>query len=195
MSPSAGYGTTSKRRGRSSACSRAPRPPCGVPARNTRVVEVSLASAGLKDTTTIRIPSDEEPRSADTPLAAFAEQIEQAALRFDRPGLERAFGRAVGLYSLRQDFNQALAPALTRVGQRYLEDLGDVASEHFLTAFAREKLLGAPARLALPPLRVADALRAPLVGAPLAIGPRPDEQRRDGVHQPEAGLLELESLG
>jgi len=124
-----------------------PAPPRGVPARNTRVVEVSLAGAGLNGTTTIRIPADEKPRSADLPLAAFAEQIEQAALRFDRPGLERAFGRAVGLYSLRQAFYAALAPALTRVGQRYLEDLGDVASEHFLTAFAREKLLGALAGL------------------------------------------------
>ena len=124
-----------------------PRAPRGVPARNTRVVEVSLAGAGLKGTTTIRIPADEKPHGAEAPLAAFAEQIEQAALRFDRPGLERAFGRAVGLYSLRQAFYQALAPALTRVGQRYLEDLGDVASEHFLTAFAREKLLGALAGL------------------------------------------------
>ena len=49
-----------------------------------------LASAGLKGTTTIRIPSDEEPRSADTPLAACVEKAIRAAtfppssgLRFD----------------------------------------------------------------------------------------------------------------
>ena len=120
-----------------------PAPPAGVPARGTRVVEVSLSGAGLSGTTTIRVPDDGKPRVADPPLAAFAEQIEQAALRFDRSALERTFGRAVGLYSLRQAFSEALAPALTRVGQRYLEDLGDVASEHFLTAFAREKLIGA----------------------------------------------------
>ena len=124
-----------------------PTPLPDVPARNTRVVEVSLAGAGLKGTATIRIPDNERPNGYEAPLAAFAEQIESAALRFDRPALERAFSRAVGLYSLRQAFYHALAPALTRVGQRYLEDLADVASEHFLTAFAREKLLGALAGL------------------------------------------------
>jgi DNA-binding transcriptional MerR regulator/methanogenic corrinoid protein MtbC1 len=124
-----------------------PAPPRGVPARGTRLVEVSLAGAGLQGTASIRIPAGGTPPETDPPLAAFAGQIEQAAMRFDRPALERAFGRAVGLHSLRQAFNEALAPALTRVGERYLEDLGDVACEHFLTAFAREKLIAALAGL------------------------------------------------
>jgi DNA-binding transcriptional MerR regulator/methylmalonyl-CoA mutase cobalamin-binding subunit len=122
-------------------------PPRGVPARTGRVVEVSLAGAGLRGTTTIRIPADDGPQGAETPLAAFGEQIEQAAVRLDRPGLERVFGRAVGMYSLRQAFYQALAPALARVGQRFLGNPADVAPEHFLTAFAREKLLVALAGL------------------------------------------------
>ena len=133
--------------GTGSRLQEAPAPPRGVPTRDTRLVEVSLAAAGLQGTASIRIPSGGKPHAAEAPLAAFAAQIEQAALRFDRPGLERAFGRAVGLHSLRQAFYAALAPALTRVGQRYLEDLGDVASEHFLTAFAREKLIAALAGL------------------------------------------------
>jgi MerR family transcriptional regulator, light-induced transcriptional regulator len=115
--------------------------------RGMKVVEVSLAGAGLRGTTTIRIPAEEPAPGAAPSLAAFADEIEQAALRFDRPALERAFSRAVGLTSLRQAFTSALVPALTRVGERYLRDLGDVASEHFLTAFAREKLLGALAGL------------------------------------------------
>ena len=84
---------------------------------------------------------------AESALASFADQIEQAALRFDRTGLERAFSRAAGLYSLRQAFNEALAPALARLGQLYLDDVADVASEHFLASFARERLLGALAGL------------------------------------------------
>jgi len=117
------------------------------PAQGTRLVEVSLASAGLSGTTTIRVPANGHPDGAEQPLTAFAGQIEQAALRFDRAALERTFSRAVGLYSLRQAFYHALAPALTRVGQRYLDNLADVATEHFLTAFARERLLSALAGL------------------------------------------------
>ncbi len=114
---------------------------------STRLVEVSLAGAGLNGTTTIRLPANGRGVQAEHPLAAFAEQIEQAALRYDRAALGRAFSRAVGLFSLRQAFYHALAPALTRVGQRYLDNLADVAAEHFLTAFAREKLLSALAGL------------------------------------------------
>ena len=121
--------------------------PAATSTRGTRLVEVSLARAGLNGTTTIRIPADPEPSDVGTPLVTFVEQIEQAALRFDRPALDRAFGRAVGLYSLRQAFYHALAPALARVGQRYLDDLADVGAEHFLTSFAHEKLLGALAGL------------------------------------------------
>ncbi len=117
------------------------------PAAATRLVEVSLAGAGLNGTTTIRLPANGHAQAAGQPLAAFADQIEQAALRYDRAGLERAFSRAVGLFSLRQAFYHALAPALQRVGQRYLDNLADVAAEHILTAFAREKLLSALAGL------------------------------------------------
>jgi MerR family transcriptional regulator, light-induced transcriptional regulator len=121
--------------------------PTATSTRSSRLVEVSLAGVGLNGTTTIRIPGDPRPSGAETPLVAFVEQFEQAALRLDRPALERAFGLAVGLYSLRQAFYHALAPALARVGQRYLDDPADVGAEHFLTAFAHEKLLGALAGL------------------------------------------------
>lgn len=117
------------------------------PARSTRVVEVSLAGAGLAGNTTIRLPQKSARGAVEHTLADFADQIEQAAMRFDRAWLERAFSRAVGLYTLRQAFYHALAPALRRVGQRYLENQANVAEEHFLTAFAREKLIAALAGL------------------------------------------------
>lgn len=117
------------------------------PARATRVLEVSLADAGLAGSTTIRLPSRGRRGAAEQTLADFSDQLEQAALRFDRAWLERSFSRAVGLYSLRHAFYHALAPALQRVGERYLKDLGNVAEEHFLTAFAREKLIAALAGL------------------------------------------------
>ncbi len=108
--------------------------------RETRLVEVSLSGAGLAGSTTIRIPAESQA-SVDGPvLASFAQQIEEAALGFDRAALDRVFSRVVGLYSLRQAFHCALAPALTRIGQRHLDDQTDAAAERFLTAFARQRL-------------------------------------------------------
>ena len=119
----------------------------GVPARNARLAEASPTRAGPEGTTALRTPANGKPSGSVTPLTAFAEQIESAARRLDRPALERAFGRAVGIHSLRQAFYHALAPALTRVGQRRLEEPADATCERFLTAFAREKLLNALAGL------------------------------------------------
>jgi DNA-binding transcriptional MerR regulator/methylmalonyl-CoA mutase cobalamin-binding subunit len=117
-------------------------------ARGSRVVAVSLAEAELKGTTAVRLSAGEPPHGNGAPaLAPFVERMEQAALRFDRTDLERAFTRAVGLFSLRHAFHDALAPALTRVAQRCVDHLADAASERFLAAFAREKLLGALAGL------------------------------------------------
>jgi DNA-binding transcriptional MerR regulator len=115
-------------------------------ARPSRTLQVSLAGAGLSGTASIRLPA-RGPTSRSTTLQDLSEQIERATLRFDRAGLERAFGRAVGMYSLREAFVHALAPALQRVGERYLRNPGAVAEEHFLTAFAREKLLASLAGL------------------------------------------------
>lgn len=116
------------------------------PSPAARTVEVSLAACGLAGKTTITLPA-RGPRGAQHSLAQFADRIEKAAIRFDRTSLERTFSRATGTYSLREAFYQALAPALARVGERYLKDLGSVAEEHFLTAFAREKLAAALAGL------------------------------------------------
>lgn len=116
-------------------------------ARPPRTVEVSLAACGLSGTTTIQLPARGGRGPGDHSLDEFADQLEKAAIRFDRVALERSFSRATGLYSLRDSFYRALAPALTRVGERYLKNLGSVAEEHFLTAFAREKLLAALAGL------------------------------------------------
>ncbi|OGF13671.1 MAG: hypothetical protein A2W00_03335 [Candidatus Eisenbacteria bacterium RBG_16_71_46] len=113
----------------------------------TRVIEVSLANAGLAGTASIRVPVQGGAATATQTLHDLSVQIEQAALRFDRAAIERAFGRAVGLYSLRQAFALTLAPALRRVGERYLEGLGNVAEEHVLAAFARERLIAALAGL------------------------------------------------
>lgn len=105
----------------------------------TRAFEVSLESAGLTGTTTIHLPSGSRAAGAPT-LEDLAEAFERAAHRLDRAALERTYGRAVGLYSLRHAFHDALAPALRRVGGRYLAGLAGVAEEHLLTCFAREKV-------------------------------------------------------
>jgi methanogenic corrinoid protein MtbC1 len=61
-------------------------------------------------------------------------------MAYDRAALEQAFSRAVGIYSLRDAFYDALAPALRRIGARYIESPEAIAQEHFLSSFARERL-------------------------------------------------------
>jgi DNA-binding transcriptional MerR regulator len=76
--------------------------PPPVPASRPRTIEVSLASAGLIGTTTIRLPVGRRERTVEASLAEFAEQIEQAVLRFDRPAVERAFCTRCGRRSTRR---------------------------------------------------------------------------------------------
>ena len=116
------------------------------PGRGARTVQVSFADSGLPGDTTIVLPDRGNTRTG-TSLADYSDQIADAASRFDRNGLERAFSSAVGVYSLREAFYDALAPAVRRLGEKYLRDLSGIAEEHFITAFARERLLAALAGL------------------------------------------------
>lgn len=117
----------------------APRPARGNGEAGTRTVSLSLESVGLSGSVAIRVPERGAGRSLES-LAGYAETIERAAIHYDRATLEQAFSRAVGLYSLREAFTQALAPALNRIGARYREQPEAIAQEHFLSAFARERL-------------------------------------------------------
>jgi DNA-binding transcriptional MerR regulator len=106
----------------------------------TRTVSLSLESVGLAGSVSIRVPErGRSPRELES-LVGYAQVIEHAAENFDRAALEQAFSRAVGLYSLRDAFTRALAPALNRIGARYLESPEAIAQEHFLSSFARERL-------------------------------------------------------
>jgi len=107
--------------------------------RATRTVSLSLESVGLSGSVSIRVPERGGRRRIET-LAGYADVIERAAIAYDRVALEQAFSRAVGLYSLREAFTQALAPALSRIGARYRESPEAIAQEHFLSSFARERL-------------------------------------------------------
>lgn len=104
-------------------------------------IQAPLTEAGLRGAAEVR------ERVHGPSLDEFSVQIEDATRRFDRPGLERAFNRAVGIHSLLPAFREALAPALRRVGERYLANVANVAEEHFLESFARERLMTALAGL------------------------------------------------
>lgn len=105
----------------------------------TRTVSLSLENVGLRGSVSIRVPERGAARALET-LDGYASAIERAAMDFDRPALEQAFSRAVALYSLREAFTDALSPALSRIGARYLKAPEAIAQEHFLSAFARERL-------------------------------------------------------
>lgn len=115
--------------------------------RSSRTIMVSLENVGLKGSVAVRVPVRSRNAGDIRTLEECSERIEQAALALDRQGLERAFSRTVGMYSLREAYHDALGPALRRVGERYLEDPGAVAHEHMLSGFARERLSSALAGL------------------------------------------------
>lgn len=115
------------------------RAPRGDGEPGSRTVSLSLESVGLSGSVSIRVPERGAGRSLET-LAGYADIIERAAMHYDRATLEQAFSRAVGLYSLRDAFTDALTPALGRIGARYQEHPEAIAQEHFLSSFARERL-------------------------------------------------------
>jgi DNA-binding transcriptional MerR regulator/methylmalonyl-CoA mutase cobalamin-binding subunit len=105
-----------------------------------RTVSLSLEQVGLTGTVSIRVPKRRRTAESVDTLAAYSQAIERAAMAFDRAALEQAFTRAIGVYSLRDAFQDALAPALRRIGERWLRTPGGIAEEHFLSSFARERL-------------------------------------------------------
>ena len=116
-------------------------------ARSSKTMMVSLENVGLSGSVAVRVPSRDRRQGNIQTLAECSERIEQAALALDRTGLDRAFSRTVGMYSLREAFYDGLAPALRRVGERFLKDPSGIAQEHLLSAFAREKLAASLAGL------------------------------------------------
>lgn len=113
----------------------------------TKTVSLSLARAGLAGEVSIRVPRRERSARSLETLAGYSDAIERAALDLDRAALDHVFSRAIGVYSLRDAFCEALAPALRRVGERWLADPAGVAEEHLLSSFARERLGAALAGL------------------------------------------------
>ena len=63
-----------------------------------------------------------------------------AIIRFDEPGLERIYGEALSHYSVRVVTDRLLTPLLSELGERWANQRGSIAEEHFFGFYLRNKL-------------------------------------------------------
>ena len=63
-----------------------------------------------------------------------------AVIRFDEPALERIYGEALSHYPIRVVTEKLLTPLLKELGDRWANNKGSVAEEHFFGFYLRNKL-------------------------------------------------------
>ena len=63
-----------------------------------------------------------------------------AVIRFDEPALERTYGEALSHYPVRVVTEKLLTPLLKELGDRWANNKGSVAEEHFFGFYLRNKL-------------------------------------------------------
>lgn len=93
-----------------------------------------------------RVPKEPEPATAESggspeDIEAFRARIRQAALTQDTVALHRLFSRAVGLYSVREAFDQVLLPVVRQIREEAMGgDASRLAACELLMTFARARL-------------------------------------------------------
>jgi hypothetical protein len=63
-----------------------------------------------------------------------------AITRFEEPALDAVYNDALALYPVDLVTERLIAPLLARLGERWQDHTGDVAEEHFFSAYLRNKL-------------------------------------------------------
>ena len=63
-----------------------------------------------------------------------------AVIRFDEPALERIYGEALSHYPIRVVTEKLLTPLLKELGDRWVNNKGSIAEEHFFGFYLRNKL-------------------------------------------------------
>lgn len=70
----------------------------------------------------------------------YLDRMISAVIQFDEVGLEETYDEALSLYTVDTVTKNLLAPMLTEIGRRWLENTGSVAEEHFFGFYLRNKL-------------------------------------------------------
>ncbi len=83
---------------------------------------------------------EDVPRSDGGPWDDYARLMLQAVENFDDNRLERVYNDALALYPIEMVTRRLVVPMLHTLGQRWAQDEGSVAEEHFFGMFLRNKL-------------------------------------------------------
>lgn len=74
------------------------------------------------------------------PWRPYLERMVAAITEFDEPALDAVYNDALALYPVDIVTTQLIAPLLELIGERWADHTGDVAEEHFFSAYLRNKL-------------------------------------------------------
>jgi DNA-binding transcriptional MerR regulator len=74
------------------------------------------------------------------PWRPYLERMVAAITEFDEPALDAVYNDALALYPVDIVTHQLIAPLLELIGERWADHTGDVAEEHFFSAYLRNKL-------------------------------------------------------
>jgi DNA-binding transcriptional MerR regulator/methylmalonyl-CoA mutase cobalamin-binding subunit len=88
------------------------------------------------------------------PWHVYLDRLGGAIARFDEEELDAIYDEALAIHSVESLTGELLLPALARLGERWKNQVGGIAEEHFLAAYLRSKLgarLQRPSRYARGP--------------------------------------------
>jgi len=74
------------------------------------------------------------------PWRPYLERMVAAITQFDEPVLDAVYNDALALYPVDVVTHQLIGPLLQLIGERWANHTGDVAEEHFFSAYLRNKL-------------------------------------------------------
>lgn len=80
------------------------------------------------------------PEKAADPWSNFQSRMINAIVRFDTNALDHTYNDALSLYPIDLVTKHLILPLLRNLGQRWAENEGSVAEEHFFGAYLRNKL-------------------------------------------------------
>ncbi len=88
------------------------------------------------------------------PWGSYLQRVAEAVGRFDEEELDAIYDEVLSVHSIEHVTGELLLPSLARLGERWKDQAGGIAEEHFLAAYLRSKLgarLQRPSRYARGP--------------------------------------------
>ncbi|MBV8854160.1 MAG: MerR family transcriptional regulator [Sinobacteraceae bacterium] len=118
---------------------------------------LALLDRGIQISRVRQALESEQADTKGTPSSSWSgylERMASAVSRFDEAELDTIYDEVLAVHSIEQVTGELLLPSLARLGERWKEQAGAIAEEHFLAAYLRSKLgarLQRPSRYARGP--------------------------------------------